>query len=211
MSEPVVPKLPISPAAQPPVAADGANAPERVRAAELARRAGGQVLDAAWRMRQMGPRRGATLVLALAASLAAILVVWPMREQARELQQQLVKVSAERRDLAVRPDPSGRSGLSRVEQLPAIVGELLTRAQAAGLELSAGSYRLVPGKSGGLSRYEIALPLTGAYPSIRQFVEASLVSVPTLALESLSLKRPDVAAPKVEVEVQFVVFVAEDA
>lgn len=211
MNEPIVPVQGAVNAAQ-PVASPGAAAPPgRALDARLVRRAGEYALDAAWRLRRLGPRRGSALAAVLAAALAACFVVWPMHEQASALQQQLAQMPAVSNAEATAADVTRVLELPRVEQLPVIVGTLLAGAQAAGLELRAGSYRLVPGKGGGPTRYEIALPINGSYPGIRQFIESSLAAVPTLALDGLSLERPDVASPKVEVEVRFVVFVAEGA
>lgn len=168
-------------------------------------------VDAAWRVRELGPRRGGALIAALVAIVAAVFVVWPMREQARALQQQLARLPAVR-DVSRSAGTAGVAKsmeLPRVEQLPLIVAALLSNAQAADLELATGTYRLVPAKAGGLSRYEIALPVTGTYPSIRKFVEASLAATPALALDGMALQRPDVASPKAEVDVRFVVFVTE--
>ena len=211
MNEPVVPIQSAANASQPVAHPGAASLPGRVFDARLVRRVREFALDAAWQLRRLGPRRGTALVAVLAAALAAFFVVWPLHEQASTLQQQLAQMpvgsSAEASSVAAaRP-----LELPRVEQLPVIVGTLLTGAQAAGLELQTGSYRLVAGKGGGPTRYEIGLPVNGSYPGIRQFIESSLAAVPTLALDGLSLERPDVASPKVEVEVRFVVFVAEGA
>lgn len=211
MNEPVVP-LQGNVSASDPVAPPGAaGLPGRVSDVRLVRRVGEFALDAVWRLRRLGPRRGAALVAVLAAVLAAYFVVWPMHEQASALQQQLLQAPVGSSAEAATSGVARPLELPRVEQLPVIVGTLLAGAQAAGLELQTGSYRLVPGKGGAPTRYEIGLPVNGSYPGIRQFIESSLAAVPTLALDGLSLERPDVASPNVEVEVRFVVFVAEGA
>lgn len=210
MNEPVVPQG--ESIASRSVDSQGAAAlPQRAPGSQLVRRAGDLVVDTAWRLRRMGPRRGIAALAVLGSILAALFVVWPMYEQAGVLQNQLAQLPVVQGADAAAVGTAKPPELPRVEQLPVIVGALLSRAQEAGLELQAGSYRLVPGKGGSPSRYEIGLPVSGSYPSIRQFVEASLVAVPTLALDGLSLERPDVASAKVEVEVNFVVFVAEGA
>jgi hypothetical protein len=211
MNEPIVPVQGAVNASQPVAPPGAATLAGRVFDARLVRRAGEYALDAAWRLRRLGPRRGSALVAALAAALAAFFVVWPMHEQASALQQQLAQMPAGSSAEATAGAVTRALELPRVEQLPVIVGTLLGGAQAAGLELQTGSYRLVPGKGGGPTRYEIALPVHGSYPGIRKFIESSLAAVPTLALDGLSLERPDVASSNVEVEVRFVVFVAEGA
>ncbi|MFO1504121.1 MAG: hypothetical protein U1F39_09940 [Steroidobacteraceae bacterium] len=177
----------------------------------LVRRTGELLIDAAWRLRHLGPRRGASLALLLASILAALFIVWPLKERATALERQLLQHPAVTTVDAAPREAAARTRLARVDELPAVLSTLTERAQAAGLELAAGNYRLLPGKSGAASRYEIGLPVIGPYPGVRQFIEASLAAVPAMALDGLSLQRPDVASARVAVEVRFVVFVAEGA
>lgn len=179
-------------------------APTLLRARDL-------MISAQWPLRRIGPRRGIALAALLAAAAAALIVVRPIRESAAALELQIERGAAARPARA-RDDRAERPlDLPRVGQLPAIVGTLVTNARASGLELESGTYRLIHAKGGGPSRYEIGLPLSGPYPRVRQFVEASLASVPALALDGMTLERPEVASPVVDVQVRFVVFVAEGA
>ncbi|MGH8135178.1 MAG: hypothetical protein ACRER4_02425 [Steroidobacteraceae bacterium] len=90
--------------------------------------------------------------------------------------------------------------------VPAILGVVLQQAEAANLSLENGSYEWRAGKDGGPGQYRIALPVHGSYPSIRQFVEATLVAAPAVALDSLHIARQDVGQSAVDADVSFVIF-----
>lgn len=64
-------------------------------------------------------------------------------------------------------------------------------AQAHGVVLASGEYRLLPeGKAGTLARYQITLPASGSYPALRAWTAEVLNAQPSLAMEELSLSRP---------------------
>ncbi|MFN3738877.1 GspMb/PilO family protein [Hydrogenophaga sp.] len=140
---------------------------------------------------------------ALAGVLALVLAVgldMATREllaqtQAQELAHQ-TRLQRERE----RPDPAAEQAARLAElqrDLPDAAAALQVlplihrAAQAHGVVLASGEYRLLPeGKAGTLARYQITLPASGSYPALRAWTAEVLNAQPSLAMEELSLSRP---------------------
>ena len=99
------------------------------------------------------------------------------------------------------------SQLPSRNDLPQILGQIVTVAAAAGLSLERGSYEFTTTESGSISRYQLDLPVRGSYPQVRQFVENTLATVPVVALESMRVERNDVSNQSISAELQFAVLV----
>lgn len=99
-----------------------------------------------------------------------------------------------------RPDPAAEQAARLAElqrDLPDAAAALQAlplihrAAQAHGVVLASGEYRLLPeGKAGNLARYQITLPASGSYPALRAWTAEVLNAQPSLAMEELSLSRP---------------------
>lgn len=99
-----------------------------------------------------------------------------------------------------RPDPAAEQAARLAElqrDLPDAAAALQVlplihrAAQAHGVVLASGEYRLLPeGKAGNLARYQITLPASGSYPALRAWTAEVLNAQPSLAMEELSLSRP---------------------
>src|SRR3989442_6108084 len=59
--------------------------------------------------------------------------------------------------------------------------------------------------SGGV-RIQIAFPVTGPYPQIRAFVDATLATMPAVALSDLLLHRKAIADGNVEAQIRMTVY-----
>ena len=90
---------------------------------------------------------------------------------------------------------SGRPLVDSLAKLHAIAGE-------SGLELRAGEYRMKD-DGGRLVRYEIALPVGGAYAQVRAFIARALHEIPSLSLDQLALTRPRPNEARVQAELRF--------
>jgi hypothetical protein len=94
----------------------------------------------------------------------------------------------------------GRRALQ--EQLTAIQAA----ARTAGISLKRAEYRLVGDGTMPLKQYRVVIPVTDAYPRIRQFVSTVLADVPAASLDTLNLQRRRVADVTVEAEIQMTLF-----
>lgn len=90
--------------------------------------------------------------------------------------------------------------------LPARLQELHRLADAHGVRLERADYRASREPGTGLSRVNLALPASGAFAPVYEWLAEVLASMPEVALESLSLKREDTAAGEVEVELHLTLF-----
>ena len=104
-----------------------------------------------------------------------------------------------------------RSTLPGRDQMPAVVGQVLQQAVLAGVSLTDGHYTYSPSTGGSVARYELEFPIKAQYPSIRDFINRTLATVPAAALDKLQIQRKAVGDTTVNASVQFVVFVRTEA
>lgn len=76
-------------------------------------------------------------------------------------------------------------------QSPEVLRRLYRNAQNAGLSLQRGDYRPRREAGSAVLRYQIELPLRGAYPNVRRFLERSLREEPGLALDGIGFRKDD--------------------
>jgi Tfp pilus assembly protein PilO len=94
------------------------------------------------------------------------------------------------------------------DDLPGLMGQIVTVSTSTGVELEEGHYELVAaGKAGHIARYRLAFPVVGTYPQVRGFIDQALVAIPQLSLDGLTLERGDVADGVVTAELDFALFV----
>jgi hypothetical protein len=96
------------------------------------------------------------------------------------------------------------------EEAFAALSAIYTAADAEGLSLDTGEYRLSRDRGARLLRYQIVLPVKGSYPKIRQFVARALNEAPGIALEDLSLRRENAQSNVVEARVQLALYIGAD-
>jgi hypothetical protein len=81
-------------------------------------------------------------------------------------------------------------------------------AEAQGLRLEAGEYKLKREKDFRIARYELTLPVRGGYGQIREFVSQVLTEVPASSLDELSLRREDPGSATVEARIRLTLYLA---
>jgi hypothetical protein len=79
-------------------------------------------------------------------------------------------------------------------------------ARGAGLAWRSADYRLAESKDR-LERYQIALPITGAYTQIRTFLQSVLTDIPVLSLDQVSFRRRTVNDGRVEADIVLSLYV----
>jgi hypothetical protein len=88
--------------------------------------------------------------------------------------------------------------------------ELLSRVYAAAeekkLSLLRGEYAPSTDPRTGLVRYRLVFPVRGSYSQVREFVSATLKSVPTLAMDEVSFERPAISESVVEARIRFTLY-----
>jgi hypothetical protein len=91
-------------------------------------------------------------------------------------------------------------------QIPAVLGQILLEAKAAGVELDKGQYTYVASSTGGFGRYELDFPVKAQYPGVRDFINRTLTHIPAAGLDKLTIERKVVGDAQVNAEVRFVIF-----
>jgi len=92
-----------------------------------------------------------------------------------------------------------------LDKLPDQLELIYSLARAAKLELLQGEYRLEKPPVG-LAFYRITLPLRGNYPQIRQFLGATLKSMPIASLEALRFERKKVGDARIEAQIRLTIY-----
>ena len=100
--------------------------------------------------------------------------------------------------------------LPKRSELPAIAGQIFKLAAAAGVTLDQGRYELAPMHSGQLARYRMSFPIKGPYPNIRQFIDATLNSIPSAAVDGMRIERKTAGDANVDADLRFSIFVRNE-
>jgi hypothetical protein len=87
--------------------------------------------------------------------------------------------------------------------VPAIMGSVITIAAASGIELEHGSYEYLATDDAAIARYRMTLPVSGSYPQVRKFVENLLATVPAIALDSIRIERDNISDQTIAADLRF--------
>ncbi len=90
---------------------------------------------------------------------------------------------------------------------PVVLERLFAAAARENLTLPQGDYRVAKEPAGRLTRYEITLPLKGAYPGLRRFIAQSLQETPALSLQGASFVRQAAGDIGVDAQVRLTLYV----
>jgi hypothetical protein len=154
----------------------------------------------------------AGLLLLLASLSVQWLLVEPMHASNEDLRSEL---SAQRRKQVQKPntqEDSAKRQAAFYATLPDsndtlhAVAVLNRAAKAGAFTLSNGEYRVARQGSGPLLRYQITVPLHTDYPHVRAWLVQVLNQLPNAALDEISLKRDDAAAPVLDAKLRLTVF-----
>lgn len=92
-------------------------------------------------------------------------------------------------------------------------GELLkalfAEAARAGIALSQGDYQRLSDTDGGYQKQQLTLPVRGAYPQIRKFVDTVLEKLPAASLDEISFRRDNVRSPVIEARLKLTIYLKD--
>ena len=139
--------------------------------------------------------------------LVLLLLVWPLahwgadapRERALALREQARRPPPAQPVVDPQTQAAERQALSTVERLH-------RSATERGLSLASGEYRVLAATASAPQRYQIVLPVTGAYPRIRAWLADAMNAQPGLALEELSFSRNGVSDAQVQARVRWTLY-----
>lgn len=166
-----------------------------------------------WRLGRLGWTGLGLLLLAVATDM---LLVQPRLAQREALEARLATASRAPRGLdALVADADARladfqQALPRTASVPQWLGRIRAAAQANGLALRSGDYKLERNADAPYLRYRISLPLSGSYGQIRGFIGAVLAEVPAAAVDDVQLKRDVASGRQLDGRVRLSLFIAAD-
>jgi len=175
-------------------------------------------MKAAWKVKRMAVRLRWPGVVGLALIIFTIGLtlfrVEASRQRLNALEREAAAVKAQFGKHATGPIlTSNRTQLSNfyaffplTENVPELLSRINRSAGEHQLMLEKGEYKLARESNFRLARYQVTLPVRGDYGELRSFVNDVLQSVPSAALEELTLKRESADLPQLEGRVRFVLF-----
>jgi Tfp pilus assembly protein PilO len=153
------------------------------------------------------------LLLALAAQ---IFLVLPRVDSRREMEARAQSAPRQARaPNALALDADSRLAdfqreLPRIAAVPEWLGRIHAAAQANGLVLRSGDYKLERSAEAPYLRYRITVPVRGSYRQIRGFVGAVLADVPAASVDDVQLKKETGAGGTLEARLRLSLFIAPE-
>jgi hypothetical protein len=89
------------------------------------------------------------------------------------------------------------------------LNELNESGKKAGLAFKRIEYRMLEERRSGLKQYQITMPVTSNYPSIRRFTSLALATMPGLSLDHVHFQRRKIGEPAIDAELRFTLFMAD--
>ena len=188
--------------------------PDRPEPRAFARRLGARIRDewaprVAWTVGRTGRPGLVGIGLLFAAAVFLFSTYLGIADEVEGLRADLAAENRSGRtaaaDRAADPTATLRSLPARSEIL-VVLHQLFTEAARARLAVDSGRYEVAATKESGVVRHLITLPVTGPYPQIRAFLDASLASMPAVALDDLALERKTITDADVEAQIRLVAF-----
>jgi hypothetical protein len=166
---------------------------------------------AAWTLSRTGRPGLVGIALLLAAALFLFSTHLKVTAEIEALRADLAAAHGQPRtapaDKGADPDSAMRALPAR-NDMPAILRQLFNKATQARLAVDTGKYEINAMANSGVVRYQIAFPVTGPYPRIRAFIDATLATMPAVALSDLVLDRKSIAEADVEAQIRMTVYTA---
>jgi hypothetical protein len=163
---------------------------------------------AQYQLTRLGPAGIAGVGASAAAAVIVIFALLSLRTANESLNAQILQ-ARHRPAVAVTPEQGLIRAVAQLPtraQIPAVLGQVLQQATAAGIELEKGQYTYVSSPAGGFGRYELDFPVKAQYPDVRDFINRTLTHIPAAGLDKLTIERKVVADTQVNAEVRFVIF-----
>jgi hypothetical protein len=166
------------------------------------------VPQAQYQLTRLGPAAVAGVGASAAAAVIAVFALVSLRPATESLNAQILR-ARHRPEKVVTPEQGLIQAVAQLPtraQIPVVLGQVLTQAKAAGVELEKGQYTYVASATAGFARYELEFPLKAQYPNVRDFIDRTLTHIPAAGLDKLSMERKVVGDTQVNADVRFVIF-----
>jgi len=194
-------------AARAPATPTRAEAPALAR--RLAARLGAWVPRVAWTIGRTGRPGLVGIALLLAAGMFLVSTHLQVAAEVRALRADLEAAQGRAPtalgDEVANPVAALRALPARTE-VPRILRQLFDGAARERLAVDTAKYEIDANRASGVVRYRVAFPVTGTYPQIRAFIDATLATMPAVALSGLALERRSIADGDVQAQIRVTIF-----
>ncbi len=169
---------------------------------------------AGWTISRTG--RSGLVGLALLAAAALFLLSTHLRVAAdvKALRADVASAQRQARTAAAEevgdPVPAEDTVLPARSDMPAVLRQLFAKATDAKLAVDTAKYEIDATRGNGVVRYRIAFPITGPYPQIRAFLDATLATMPAVAIKDLALERKSIGDDNVEAQIRMTIYARSD-
>jgi hypothetical protein len=163
---------------------------------------------AQYQLTRLGPTGIAGVGASSAAAVIAVFALLSLRTANESLNAEILR-ARHRPEVTVTPEQGLIRAVAQLPtraQIPAVLGQVLSQAKAAGVELEKGQYSYVASSASGFGRYELEFPVKAPYPGVRDFINRTLTHIPAAGLDKLSIERKGVGDTQVNAQVRFVIF-----
>jgi hypothetical protein len=163
---------------------------------------------AQYQLTRLGPTGIAGVGASTAAAVIGVFALLSLRTANESLNAEILR-ARQRPEVTVTPEQGLIRAVAQLPtraQMPAVLGQVLSQAKAAGVALEKGQYTYVASSTGGFGRYELDFPVKAPYPGVRDFINRTLTHIPAAGLDKLSIERKVVGDTQVNAEVRFVIF-----
>ncbi|TFW71619.1 hypothetical protein C3Y98_05880 [Methylotenera oryzisoli] len=166
-----------------------------------------------YKLRQLGWQGWLGLSLLLVSLLLMVMVVRPQASKIETLTSHILelKTNPNINKLKVKTDTQFDIEQKFYALLPQKneannkITEILHAATSAGIVTNKVEYSS-QSLSATLIKYQISLPVQGSYVQIRQFINAVLNNLPTVALNDISMKRENIGSDLIEANIKFTIY-----
>jgi len=161
----------------------------------------------AWALARLGWPGLLGLALVLGSVVFGLGVVEPASKAAHQAQVQAARLARLQLVTAkAEPLKDWRADLPTDHAAYGHLSRLFAVAEASGLALDEGSYRMQAEPEQDVNRLMISLPVSGDYPTIRAFLAAALNQDRALGLESIRFSRESMSDQVLEAELNFALY-----
>jgi hypothetical protein len=161
-----------------------------------------------YQLMRLGPTGITGVGASAAAAVIGVFALLSLRAANESLNAEILR-ARHRPEVTVTPEQGLIRAVAQLPtraQMPAVLGQVLGQAKAAGVALEKGQYTYVASSTGGFGRYELDFPVKAPYPGVRDFINRTLTHIPAAGLDKLSIGRKVVGDTQVNAEVRFVIF-----
>ncbi len=162
----------------------------------------------AWTISRTGRAGLVGIALLLASGVFLVSTHLKVVAEIAELRGDLVaRLHAPAAAMAKVVDPvAAMRALPARSDMPQILRQMFDKAATARLTVDSARYQVDATKGDGVVRNQIAFPVTGPYPQIRAFIDATLATIPSVALNDLVLTRKSIGDGNVEAQVRMTIY-----